>query len=226
MNKFKKILSLLLAVLMLASVTCLCLASCGDNGEDPTPAPDGGEENPPAPPPSGTPYTVTVVDGSGAPVTGAVVKLNVNGVDTPTATTNQQGKATVYVTDEMIIVAFADLVSVPEGYAKGSVTNVDITNATSCTFNVTKIEKQTYTARVVDQNGDAVEGVDIQLCFGLDSCQRPKKTDANGEYTVECLPGEDAHFKINSVPAGYTYEGGEVDLADGVYEATIVITKN
>lgn len=85
-----------------------------------------------------------------------------------------------------------------------------------------KIEN-TFTVMVVDQNGDAVENVMIQIC--KDSCI-PMKSNTEG-FAVFPLEITDGYkLSVLSCPAGYEYTGeAEIYLNSGIKEFTLEITK-
>lgn len=79
-----------------------------------------------------------------------------------------------------------------------------------------------YTIKVVDENGNPVGSVMVQLC--KDSCM-PKMTDANGvaEFQVNEL-SDQYKAGVTVLPEGYTYDGDEyVYFENGATEVTIVI---
>lgn len=77
----------------------------------------------------------------------------------------------------------------------------------------------TFEVTVVDQNGNAVQGVMMQLC--KDVCV-PKLTDANGVAVFEAEITDGYKLSVLSCPAGYTYEGeAEIYLDSGITEYTV-----
>lgn len=229
MKNTVKYIALLLAVILMAGVLCFGLVSCrggegGDNGDTP-----GADEGNKPEEPVGTPYTFTVVDNKNTPVAGAKVKLTVNGTSVRESTTDASGNAVIYATEETVMVAFADLVSLPEGYSAAAA-SVDLRGETEVKFTVNALEKVKYTARVIDQNGDAVEGAMLHLCYGV-ICQRPQLTDSNGEISEEFYDTGDTvtvTASFDSVPDGYTKPAVYKDIPfdAGETEIVLVVTKN
>lgn len=78
-----------------------------------------------------------------------------------------------------------------------------------------------FKVTVVDEGGNPVEGVMIQVC--KDTCF-PAKTDATGVATFY-FEIEDGHkIQVLTCPEGYTYEGeAEIYLEAGQTEATITL---
>lgn len=80
-----------------------------------------------------------------------------------------------------------------------------------------------FSVMIVDQNGDAVEGVMIQLC--KDTCI-PAKSNTEGfaNFPVEITDGY--KLAVLSCPSGYEYTGdAEVYLSAGIKDFTLEITK-
>ena len=78
------------------------------------------------------------------------------------------------------------------------------------------VENKGFKVTVVDEDGNAVSGVMVQLC--KDSCV-PAKTDDNGiaTFTIEVTDGY--KLSVMSCPAGYEYTGeAEIYLEDGATE--------
>ncbi|MBQ9804943.1 MAG: hypothetical protein IJW49_00315 [Clostridia bacterium] len=66
----------------------------------------------------------------------------------------------------------------------------------------------TYTVKVVDQNGNPVEGVKIQLCDNITGTCNPQRTksDANGLVVITTLPEGDYYASALTAPTGYTVD--------------------
>lgn len=213
-----KIFSLIL-VLIMAFSTVLVLSSCS-NDEPP--------ENPKNPEENGdkTTYTISVVDKAGAPVKDAVCYVSIDGVAKEEKTTDSNGKAEW----ELVAgkVATVTLKSVPAQYNKGGANaTTDIllsSGATSYTFEVTKL--LAFTLRLVDTDGNAVVGANVQICYGESgTCYKPANTDEYGEYTVYLSTDLLVKAKINSVPAGYTNPTGDeyTYFESGSFELEITV---
>lgn len=84
-----------------------------------------------------------------------------------------------------------------------------------------------YKFKVVNANGEAVSGVQIQLCKGEDFCAMPVMTDANGKADYAFPNSQADAYSIHVWDAAmqneYTISGNAVTSAD--YDgAEIVIT--
>ncbi len=217
--KLTRIISLFLA-LLLAFSSLLALSSCGGN-DNPPDNPDEPEE-----PGETTTYTINVVDKSGAPVKDAVCYVSIDGAAKGEKKTDADGKATWELTAGKV--ATVTLKSVPAQYKKGTAnatTDVLLTGgATAYTFEVTKL--LAFTLRLVDENGDAVEGANVQICYGASgTCYKPANTDEYGEYKVYLDTDELVKAKINSVPTGYVNPTGEeyTYFESGSFELEITV---
>lgn len=81
-----------------------------------------------------------------------------------------------------------------------------------------------YKVKVVDQDGNPVVGVMIQVCTD-ETCLIPAKTDDAGVATFS--PAEEAEYHANfltGIPAGYEADAEEFYFADGEKELTIQLT--
>ncbi len=84
-----------------------------------------------------------------------------------------------------------------------------------------KEEGVVYTIKVVDEGGNPVSGVMVQLC--KDTCM-PKLTNADGvaEFPVEAI--EDGYKAgVTNLPEGYVYEGEENVYFEDKTEVTLVV---
>ena len=233
MTALKKILSLVLVICMLAAVCSL--TACGDKDNNDDVSNDNNNDN------VGNnnvttdkTYTVTVLDGENTPVEG--VKLVVtDGKSYPTATTDKEGKASVQLPADVTVSVM--VTSVPNGYVKpekvsGVYHGVFAKDSTEFTLKVEKEvdNKVEYTVRVVDQNGDAVVGMSIQLCPNGVCLAEKFVTNENGEITVKLTPGSAVDVKLEGLE-GYTLPAPVKDsyhavIESGVTEATVTVTKN
>ncbi len=88
---------------------------------------------------------------------------------------------------------------------------------------VTEPNGVTYTVKVVDEGGNPVAGVMVQLCAEI--CM-PKFTDADGAavYTNQ-EERSDYKASVTSYPAGYEALGEQTDFyfEQGSYEVTITV---
>ena len=233
MTAFKKILSLVLVICMFATV--LTFTACnkdkneGTNDEN-NETNNGGNENVT----TDKTYTVTVLDGENTPVVGVKLVIT-DGNSYPTATTDKDGKASVQLPEATTVSVM--VTSVPDGYVKpekvsGVYHGVFASGSTELTL---KIEKEAdnkveYTVKVVDQNGDAVVGMSIQLCPNGVCLAEKFVTNENGEITVKLTPGSAVDVKLEGLE-GYTLPTPVKDsyhavIESGVTEATVTVTKN
>ncbi len=230
MKNFKKILSLLLVVCMLASV--LTLTSCKKSSDDDNN--DQSNDNGGTTTTTDKTYTVTIVDGDNSPVEGAKLTMT-DGKTYPSATSDKNGKASVSFPEGTTTVSVM-VTSTPDGYEKpekvsGSFHGVFASGSQELTITLTKKTeaKETYTVRVVDQNGDAVVGMEVQLCPGGVCLADKFITDANGEISKELEPNlsvsvqlKDMSGYILPTPTSGTYHAV---ISEGSYEVEITVTK-
>lgn len=168
-----------------------------DNNVGDTTTDDGKEE-----------YTFILRDTDLNPVEGASVMVNVNGTNDEVKTTDANGTVVFRVRKGAMLV-MVEVLEVPEEY------DIDQTifrfeEGKLLTSNAA-VKKDVYQIKVVDQNGDAVEGVQVQLCFG-ETCMATKPfTDVNGQasYAISGYSVENAYVSINAVPNGYALKDGE-----------------
>ena len=202
----KKILSLVLVFAMM-----LCLVACNDKDKT-----DKGN-NPPAD--EKTTYVVTVVDSEGNPIPGVHVTFCPKGGTEFPWNTEADGKATQKSSKEMT----ARIDKVPTGYEfdkLGQTLEFDSEGK----LTVTLTARAPFVVKVVDQDGNPVAGVVVQVCNDS-TCVPMGSTDANGEAKRPSMNGSYA-AKITELPDGYSVEDIEAyyDLVDG--KVTITITKN
>lgn len=209
----KKILSsiLILAMLLTASV-CLFACNGDDEGNE-----GGGEGN-------GEPvkinYTVTVVDNEGNPVRGAKLTFSPKGAAAIPFPTDVEGKAS-YKTDKELTVKVTEI---PEAYEYDKL-NVEQSFDSEGKLTITLTKRAPFVIKVVDQDGNPVAGVKVQMCDSAGLCKIPVTTDENGEGFYDFQEG-DFHAQLtNGAPNGYSVEDPDryYDFEDGV--ATIRLTK-
>ena len=232
MTAFKKILSLVLVICMLAAVCSLTACGGKDTNDDVSNDnnDNGGNNNVT----TDKTYTVTVLDGENTPVEGVKLVIT-DGKSYPTATTDKEGKASVQLPADVTVSVM--VTSVPNGYVKpekvsGVYHGVFAKDSTEFTLKVEKEvdNKVEYTVRVVDQNGDAVVGMSIQLCPNGVCLAEKFVTNENGEITVKLTPGSAVDVKLEGLE-GYTLPTPVKDsyhavIESGVTEATVTVTKN
>ena len=81
-----------------------------------------------------------------------------------------------------------------------------------------------YTVKIVDEGGNPIAGVMVQICQG-ETCLPGPMTGEDGVVTFQV---EEADYKVSflgGVPAGYDYTTEETEFyfEDGSYEVTIVL---
>ena len=169
---FKKFLSLLLIFAL--GICCMFLfASC----DEPTPdEPDNGDTEGDTPNPGSFTYKVAVKDKNGAPVAGAVCYFTINGKESNDLTTDETGVLELENSQEAMV-AMVTIVSVPTGYIlPDEDTIVYDPDVSSVEFILGTQDK--YTVKVVDEEGNGVKDVYVQLCFDL--CLTPAYTNIAG----------------------------------------------
>ena len=232
MTVLKKILSLVLVICMLATVCSL--TACGEKdkneGTNNENNENGGNENVS----TDKTYTVTVLDGENNPVEGVKLVIT-DGNSYPTTTSDKDGKASVQLPKATTVSVM--VTSVPDGYVKpekvsGVYHGVFASGSTELTLKVEKEadNKVEYTVKVVDQNGDAVVGMSIQLCPNGVCLAEKFVTNENGEITVKLNAGSEVDVKLEGLE-GYTLPTPVKDsyhavIASGETEATVTVTKN
>lgn len=82
-------------------------------------------------------------------------------------------------------------------------------------------EAATYTVKVVDEDGNPVTGVTVQLC--KDSCLLGQ-TDETGVAVYQTV-ADDYKVSIVITPAGYAADTAEYHFAEGEQELTITLKK-
>lgn len=86
-----------------------------------------------------------------------------------------------------------------------------------------KQEQASFKVKVVDQNGDPVQGVMVQVC--KEFCL-PAFSDADGIATISIEIEEGHKLQFSSAPEGYTYEGEtDIYLEAGQTEYTMELKK-
>ena len=203
----KKITSIILAVVMLLSVS-VCLFSCGGDENDGKPT-----------------YTVVVVDGAGNFVKDVVITFTEEGGEPAMKFTKSEGTVS-FESDKKVS---AKITVIPDEYKQDLVnTAISFDEDGLATVTLEKVQggvaKETYTIIAVDQNGDPVEGVAVQMCADS-GCLGTMVTDTEGKAVYVQTPDDTFKVQINDWPEGYILENpdAKVPFVDGV--ATIVLTK-
>ncbi len=85
--------------------------------------------------------------------------------------------------------------------------------------------KLTYKVTVVDQNGDPVQNVEVQMCDDA-GCKLPAPTSADGTVTFTYAESN-YHITLVTVPSGYTADTTtQYDFPADSCELTVTITKD
>lgn len=113
--------------------------------------------------------------------------------------------------------------------ASDETTNVETTVAETTEAETTEAANEpTFTVTVVDDAGNAVSDVIVQVCD--DSNCFPSKTDAEGKaffYAHQFTEITSAHtLTLLTVPEGFTYEytgGNKLSLESGITEYTVTL---
>jgi len=225
MKNFKRIITLLLALTLLA-VPMLALTSCAGDDTDCTDHIDADvngkcdycEKV------LGYVYTVTVVDASGAPIADAKVDLFLDGIAPLNKTTSTGSDGKAYFTLDKTGNYYAKVTEAPSGYEVSSVGVKLVDNAATVTLAAAAVDP-TYTVYVKNTAGEAISGVGVQICSISDDgigCLMPKPTDAEGK--IESVLPEDRYKAILvSVPEGYVKPADYVNFEEGSYTLTITI---
>jgi len=192
----KKILSIILAAIMLVTMS-FSLVACGGEEQGNQPASDGKVT-----------YTVTVVDENGKPMKGAEITFSPAGsMDIPFET--EDNGTVSYKTAKALT---AKLTGIPSGY-KSAQLNKDIIFDDNGNATIVLSKMPPYVVKVVDQDGNPVAGVKVQMCDKYCvSFNAP--TDANGQTSTDYREGN-FRAQILELPEGYT-----VDDLDDYYEFT------
>ena len=167
-------------------------------------------------------YVVTVVDTDGNAVEGAVVSFTTKGGSPIPFPTDSEGKASYKTAKEVTAVVTA----VPSGYEYAKLNQkIDFDKEGKATITLTKkAEEAPYVIKVVDQNGNAVEGVKVQMCDDAGLCLIPTATNEEGIATYKYQEGN-FHVLINTLVDGYTVDDMSVYYYFTDREVTITITK-
>lgn len=80
-----------------------------------------------------------------------------------------------------------------------------------------------YKFRVVDEKGNGVAGVTLQIC--TDENCRMFKTDSNGNVDTKDLPAAAYEIHILMAPEGYTFDSEEIYKTSATFEAHDFVVK-
>ena len=120
--------------------------------------------------------------------------------------------------------ACGDDVAPSDDSSKGDQGNKDSGSTTSSTTVTTtsttaKVKVAKYTITVVDEGGNPIPQVMVQLC--LTSCT-PAMTNAEGIASFQMVEA-DYSIKFASIPEGYEDDKTEYHFDEGSYEKTLVL---
>ncbi len=229
MNTTKRILSVLLVACMLVSALALTACSGSGDKEDTTTASkenDGTQASA-----SENAYTVTILDDENNPISGVTLMISdyVNVFET--LVTDQNGKCSLNTADNANLSVI--ITEVPDGYQKPKTEAAAFGSKKALTLTVSKEtdNKVTYTVTIVDQDGNAVQGVELQLCPNGTCLSDQFITDADGKITKDMAPDQPVDVKVVNVPDGYSKpealaNGYHAKIEAGQTEITVTITKN
>lgn len=227
----------LIAILLTLSLIFACaavLTACGNKTDNPADnnqqggnenggneggGNEGGGDNTEV----GVDYTVTILDIFGNPIEGIKLKFTYGESETEVLTTGADGKATKKIdTYDDVIVEFVEL----GNYGNLTKTQRNLNGDTEKTL--TLPTKATVT--VVDEEGNPVEGVMVQICHSV--CLTPSYTNAEGKVVAGISSTEQIKAAILTVPVGYgipeaigEYQGLDIHayFEEGTYEVTITV---
>ena len=237
MKSFKRFL-LLILVLCLSLCSVFALASCdesengnenGGGGNGNSEGNNGNGENS-----QSVEYEVIVVDSFNVPVEGAKISLTIDGKQVVSKTeTNAEGKVIYSASKEAQASVRATVDTVPSKYTKPNpFKNIDFESG-SKSLTIVLGNKDCYTVTVKDQNGDAVVGVKLQLCFDQCLAEKPL-TDENGNAYFYYNNNDQSlvpYATILELPSGYSL--GDLDENEpkvyfdmGEKELEIIVVKD
>ena len=96
------------------------------------------------------------------------------------------------------------------------------------TFSLVDVVTKMFEIKVVDQDGNAVEGVTVQICDAAGACRTPQETDENGEAFYNFVDGTFYASLTNgleALPEGYTVADPEAKYYFEDNTVTIEIEK-
>lgn len=201
--KMSKIIALLLVAVMLL---------CGCNSGNTNPTTDGT--------PTEQVYAVKFVDAEGNPVSGVITQFAKK--DGSQSLILSEADGTISVSTELFEANFT-ILNTTAGYKVDKMEHtLSAENMLIVVLNKEEAgnSNPTYTITVVDQNGNPVAGVVVQVCDDH-NCQLPLTTDASGNASASYAPSN-YHVTLNTLPDGYTSEETEFSFNDKT-ELTIVI---
>ncbi len=218
--KLTKLLSIILCLIL-----SLSLFACNDDTPD--------DQNTPSDTDTGTTYEVSVVDQNGDVVSGAKVYFYGTkdgedyygrGIEVDASGVAKDTLDTVWGVEIRLPDGYEKLDTDSEGY------NATFANGTNeVTVVATKVASgdMTYSVTVVDDAGNALSGVSVQLCHNV--CLEAVQTDEQGKMSVTFTPSAKVKVKLLSLPEGYEIEAIDADgyhayFADGETEITVVVT--
>ena len=206
-------------VVIIPIVLVIALGGNSQSGNEGGSSDNGGETN------GKVTYTVTVKNEDGQAIKGAKVTFTTSGGTEMPWTTDANGVATYKSADTVKV----KVTEIPAGYTYSKLGAVQSFDANgNLEVIIAKIDLPDWTIRVVDQDGNGIAGVNVQMC--AEFCLQPITTDADGYAVYKDKEGDYkaqlSYSELKDLPEGYT-----VDLpldeyyyfVDGV--ATITLTK-
>lgn len=104
---------------------------------------------------------------------------------------------------------------------KTTTTTTTTTTESNQTENDIAVENKGFKVTVVDEGGNVVPGVMVQIC--KEACV-PARTDDNGVATFSIEITDGYKLSVMSCPEGYEYTGeAEIYLEDGATEYTLEV---
>ncbi len=205
------IIAALALVVIVPIVLVIALSGSGDNGGSTGGNGDNGGDGK-------VNYTVTVVDEDGAAIKGVKLTFITSKMEMP-GTTDADGKAAYKTADPVKV----KVTSIPTGYTYAKL-GAEQSFGSDGTLTVTLEKLPDFVIRVVDEDGNAIAGVAVQMCDEAGSCRMPRSTDENGCASYPYEEGS-FHAQLTELPDGYTVDdaGKYYDFEDNI--ATIVLTK-
>ena len=191
---------------------------CGEavqNSNDENNTPNDGKED----------YSFTLKDNEGNGVEGVSVKVNIDGIDGEVKLTDAEGKVVFRVGKKVKFVSVS-VIDLPEEYDMPGTKNFiyDVKNGERNKIDYGVTKKAVYSIKVVDQDGIAVEGVQVQICNSVTGVCHPEKrsTNANGivTYTLSVTANDSFYVSITALPNDYKLKDGEILNETGVIDFT------
>lgn len=123
-----------------------------------------------------------------------------------------------------LVLSACETADTPDGATTAATTTANTPGATVTTTASSPTNTRiTYTVTVLDESGNPVEGVEVQICDG-DRCLMPNTTGADGKVSFKTTSGN-FEALIKDAPAGYTYDATQyIPFPEGATELTVTLT--